>query len=402
MIDNFIHRFGKLALAWLLVITAACSSVRESAFQEPHKAALRTSFSIPAFKDDLPVESLSAAVKRNIAYLDKLPHEHRFSYGDITFTPARIKESQELLLNLLEKYPDPEELKKNILSNFEIFKASGTRQTGKVLFTGYYEPLYEASLEPDQTYKYPIYSPPKDMIKIDLGLFDPRFEGEYLTARIDGSKAVPYHSRNEIENGGVLKGRGLEIAWLKSPVDVAFLHIQGSGRLKLPDGRIISAGYAAKNGHPYRSIGARLIEQGLLSREGMSMQAIRGYLAAHPGKVNELLDHNPSYVFFRLHYGPAVGNIGVPLTPQRSIALDADLFPKGALCFISTKKPRVDTNGRIVSWAPFSTFVINQDTGAAIKGGGRADIFWGFGEYAEIAAGHLKHQGELYLLVKKH
>jgi len=398
---HFMNRFGKWFLASLLVVTAACAPVRETVFHEPVEAMSKKAFSIPAFKDDLPIESLAAAIKRNIAYLDKLPPDHRFKYGNSSFTPGDIKESQKLLLKLLEKYPDPEELKKYIRRHFEIFKASGSRGSGKVLFTGYYEPLFEAALEPDQTFKHPIYSPPEDMVRIDLGLFNPRYEKEYLTGRIDGRNVVPYYSRRQIEAGQALKGRGLEIAWLKDPVDVAFLHIQGSGRLKLPDGRIISAGFAAKNGHPYRSIGARLIEQGVLSRDEMSMQAIRRHLAANPDEVDALLDHNPSYVFFRIHEGPAVGNIGVPLTPERSIALDANLFPKGALCFISTVKPRTGPGGDILSWEPFSTFVINQDTGGAIKGAARADIFWGSGEHAETAAGHLKHQGELYLLVKK-
>ena len=131
------------------------------------------------------------------------------------------------------------------------------------------------------------------------------------------------------------------------------------------------------------------------------MQSIRRYLASNPDQVEALLEYNPSYVFFRILDGPVVGNIGVPLTPERSIALDADIFPKGALCFISTKKPRVGSGGDILSWEPFSAFVINQDTGGAIKGTGRADIFWGSGKYAETAAGHLQHHGELYLLVKK-
>jgi membrane-bound lytic murein transglycosylase A len=390
-----------LFLALLLAPAAGCVPGRDTVIHEQGEVVSKTGFSIPAFKDDLPLESLAAAIKRNIAYLDKLPPDHEFKYGEESFTPGRIKESQDLLLHLVKKYPDPENLKKHIQYNFEILKASGARGTGKVLFTGYYEPLFEAALEPDETFKHPIYGPPDDMIRINLGLFNPRFKDEYLTARIDGSNVVPYYSRGQIETGRALKGRGLEIAWLKDPVDVAFLHIQGSGRLKLPDGRIITAGYAAKNGHPYRSIGAQLVKQGKISREKISMQSIRDYLASNPDQVEALLEYNPSYVFFRLLDGPVVGNIGVPLTPERSIALDADIFPKGALCFISTQKPRIGSGGDIVSWEPFSAFVINQDTGGAIKGAGRADIFWGSGEYAEIAAGHLRHDGELYLLVKK-
>lgn len=400
MPSHLIPRFRSVFAVLMFLLAAGCAPGRDAVVHEPLEPLSKTD-SAPAFKDDLPVASLAAAVERNAAYLEKLPPDHQFKYGDEVFTPGFIQESQELLLDLVQKYPDPEDLNRHICRNFEILKASGDRETGKVLFTGYYEPLFQAALEPDETFKHPIYSPPDDMIRIDLGRFNPRFEGESLAARIDGRSVVPYYSRAEIEAGQALKGRGLEIAWLKDPVDVAFLHIQGSGRLKLPDGRTVTAGYAAKNGRPYRSIGARLVEQGKISREELSMQAIRNYLASNPDQIQSVLEYNPSYVFFRILDGPVVGNIGVPLTPERSIALDTDMFPKGALCFISTQKPRVDPQGGIRSWEPFSAFVINQDTGGAIKGAGRADIFWGSGEYAEIVAGHLKHPGELYLLVKK-
>jgi membrane-bound lytic murein transglycosylase A len=390
---------------WFLVaaalFAAACAPVRETILHEPEKAVRRVRFFFPTFQDDLPTESLATAVERNISYLDTLPSQHIFKYGEESFSPLHIKESQQLLLQLVNKHRDPAKLKKEIFKCFKVFKVSGRNRTEKVLFTGYYEPMYEASISQDETFKYPIYSPPEDMVRVDLGLFHPRFKGDHLVARIDGSRILPYFSRSQIEAGQALEDRGIEIAWLKDPVDVAFLHIQGSGRLKLPDGRVLSAGYAAKNGHPYRSIGAYLIEQGKLTPEGMSMQAIRGYLAANPEQTDAVLNHNPSYVFFRIHEGPAVGNIGVPLTPERSIALDSNLFPKGALCFISTQKPRLDPEGRIADWESFSAFVVNQDTGSAIKGAGRADIFWGSGNYAETAAGHMKHEGEMYLLVKK-
>ena len=382
-------------------MTVSCAPMRETVFNEPEEAVRKTRFSIPDFKDDFPVESFSAALKQNFTYLDALPPDHRFRYGEYSFSPAHIRESQELLLRLIEKHRNPKDLKKAIRRDFHILKATGRHRTGKVLFTGYYEPVYDAALSPDETFKHPLYSPPKDMIRVDLGLFHPRFKGEQLIARIDGNRILPYYSRSQIENEQALGGRGLEIAWLRDPVDVTFLHIQGSGRLKLPDGTVISAGYAAKNGQPYRSIGAYLIERGLLTREEMSMQAIRRYLAANPDRIDTVLNHNPSYVFFRIHDGPAVGNIGVPLTPMRSIALDVKLFPGGAVGFISAERPKLDSDGRIESWEPFSTFVVNQDTGGAIKGAGRADIFWGSGYYAETAAGHMNHEGELYILVKK-
>jgi membrane-bound lytic murein transglycosylase A len=168
----------------------------------------------------------------------------------------------------------------------------------------------------------------------------------------------------------------------------------------LKDGDLVSVGYAGSNGRPYRSIGRYMIQEDLLTREEMSMQAIRDYLRAHPDRVEEVLNHNPSYVFFQKKENGPFGNINVQLTPGRSIALDSRLFPKGAACFIRAQKP-VIRDGVIESWVDFSRFVMNQDTGGAIRGAGRADIFWGRGPDAGMAAGHMKHEGELFVLLKK-
>lgn len=144
-----------------------------------------------------------------------------------------------------------------------------------------------------------------------------------------------------------------------------------------------------------------MIQKGFLTREEMSMQAIRKYLTEHPEVLDETLNSNPSYIFFQQEAKGPLGNIGVPLTPGRSIALDSRIFPKGSLGFISSWKPIVNAEGDITGWTKFSRFVVNQDTGGAIKGAGRVDIFWGSGPYAELAAGHLKHEGNLYILIKK-
>jgi membrane-bound lytic murein transglycosylase A len=271
----------------------------------------------------------------------------------------------------------------------------------KVLFTGYYEPVYEGKLMPDETFKYPIYQKPDDLIRVDLSLFREQYADQSIIARIEGKEVLPYFSRKQIEADKALADRDLEMAWLKDPLDVAFLHIQGSGRLKLPDDRTISVGYQASNGQPYRSIGRYLLDRGLLIREEISMQSIRHYLSEHPEILEEVLNHNPSYVFFRFIENGPFGNIDVPLTPGRSVALDSRIFPKGALCFISTEKPVIDSSDEITDWTKFSRFVLNQDTGGAIKGAGRADVFWGSDSHAELAAGHMKHEGELYILIKK-
>ena len=354
----------------------------------------------PTFTDDMNWESLVKALENNRAYLNKLDPNRIFHYGPHTFTCGQVKESQEAFLNLIRKNPDPARLEKAIQKNFRVYRATGYKGNDQVLFTGYFEPLYDAALTPDETFRYPLYKRPENLITANLSLFKKDLKGRKITGRVEGKTFLPYYSRKEIENGA-LEGKNLELAWLKSPVDAAFLHIQGSGRLLLRDGGALNVGYSTSNGLPYRSIGRYMLDRGLLTKEEMSMQAIRRYLSKHPERVPEILNTNPSYIFFRLLKTGPVGNIGVPLTPGRSLALDSKRFPKGALAFISCRKPTLGPNGEITAWNRFSRFVVNQDTGGAIKGPGRADIFWGNGPYAETAAGHLKHKGELYILIQK-
>ena len=367
----------------------------------PEEALNRVLFFYPLFKDDMEAESLALAIRRNQEYLDRLPPEEIFHYGPHEYTCQQVRESQEAFLKLIKEDPTPERLNQKIRKYFRVYRAAGRVGNSRVLFTGYFEPIFYGSLTRDETFKYPVYRKPDDLIRIDLSKFHDSLRGKSIVARIEGDKVIPYHSRYHIEVEKALEGRNLEVAWLQDPVDVAFLHIQGSGRLRLPDGRTIAVGYKEANGRPYHSIGRYMLEKGFLSREEISMQTIRGYLSAHPEVIEDVLNHNPSYVFFRvLEKGP-VGNISVPVTPGRSIALDSRLFPKGALAFISCQKPVLDARGEITGWKDFSRFVLNQDTGGAIKGAGRADIFWGSGPYAETAAGHMKHEGELYILIKK-
>jgi membrane-bound lytic murein transglycosylase A len=304
-------------------------------------------------------------------------------------------------LNLISKGLDEDQLSREIRKKFRIYRATGRVGNRRVLFTGYYEPVYEGSLTPNETFRYPLYRRPDDLIRIDLSLFREKFKGETIIARIEDKKVLPYYSRYQIEVERALKGKSLEIAWLKDPLDVAFLHIQGSGRLRLPDGKEFLVHFQASNGQPYRSIGRYMIEKGFLAREEMSMQAIKKYLTKNPEVRDEVLHYNPSYVFFQNVKNGPLGSLDVLLTPGRSVALDFSVFPKAALGFISCQKPVVNDEGNIIGWTKFSRFVLNQDSGGAIKGTGRADVFWGSGPYAELTAGHLQHDGDLYILIKK-
>jgi membrane-bound lytic murein transglycosylase A len=395
----------KVFLVAVVLLTLAgavgCYPVLKKEAQRPEEALRQVRFFSHPFRDDLDSESLTLAVRRNLEYLDRLNPETVFHYGPHDFTIQQVRESQEVFLDLLSKGLDAGQLSREIRKKFRVYRATGRAGDTRVLFTGYYEPMYEGSLAPDETFRYPLYRPPDDLMRIDLSLFSEKFKGENIVARIEGKKILPYYSRYQIEAERVLEGKDLEIAWLKDPLDVAFLHIQGSGRLRLPGGRDLLVHYQASNGRPYRSIGRYMIEKGFLAREEMSMQAIRKYLTENPEVLDEVLNYNPSYVFFRQVENGPLGSLGVLLTPGRSVALDSKIFPKGALGFISCQKPLVNDQGDIIGWTKFSRFVLNQDSGGAIKGAGRADIFWGSGPYAELAAGHLQHEGDLYILIKK-
>lgn len=392
--------FIKGFLFAVMAISLGCYPGLQKEAESPQQALSRVRFFFPEFSDDLDRASFAKALQENLEYLRRLSPKFIFDYGPDHYTAEQVIKSQEFFINLLSGHQDSEELNRRIKKEFFVYKASG-RANRRVLFTGYFEPLFEGRLSRDETFKYPIYSKPDDLIKIDLSLFREEFKGKSIVARLEGKKVLPYFTRQQIALGKALENQKLEIAWLKDPVDVAFLHIQGSGSLTLGDNRTLQVGYAEKNGHPYRSIGAYLIEKGFLTKEETSMQSIRKFLSEHPEMIDEVLNYNPSYVFFRVLEGSALGSLNVPITAGRSIAMDSRLFPPGALAFISSQKPVIDEKGDITKWETLARFVLNQDTGGAIRGAGRADLFWGSGPHAEIAAGHMKHEGDLYILIKK-
>jgi membrane-bound lytic murein transglycosylase A len=265
-----------------------------------------------------------------------------------------------------------------------------------VLFTGYYQPRIEASLSESGDYRFPIYRRPADLVEMESD--KPR---EKVVGRLEGAHLVPYWSRHEIDIQGKLRGRGYEIAWVKDPVELFFLHIQGSGILKLDDGRMLQINYEASNGRPYRSIGRMLIDNGRVAERDLSMQRLRLYLAEHPEERDQVLVHNESYIFFRVVPDGPLGSLGVLLTPGRSIATDPRFFPRGAVAFIATRKPVLNGQGNFIGWQAFSRFVFNQDRGSAIRGPGRVDLYFGTGHSAGLAAGAMNSRGRVYFLLKK-
>lgn len=332
---------------------------------------------VPGLLDDGDAASLRDAVRQSLAWLRTQSPDRRLPFGPRTLTVAQQRRGLERLLGLLADDPPPETLEARVLEAFDVLASAG-RADGSVLLTGYHEPVVDAAERPSREYAVPI-----------LGA--PRPPGPAPPGRLP--------SRAEIEDGG-LWHRGLALAWARDPVDVFFMEIEGSGTLRLPDGRLVRVGHASTNGHPYRSIGRLLVDEGRVDREAMSMQAIRAWLDANPRERARVLRWNPSYVFFRRLSGPPVGSLGVPLTPARSIATDARLFPPAALAFLRTERPALLSDGRL-AWVPVSRFVLNQDTGGAIRGPGRADLFWGRGPEAELVAGLMKQLGDLYFLAPR-
>ncbi|HNQ58134.1 MAG TPA: murein transglycosylase A [Candidatus Desulfobacillus denitrificans] len=261
------------------------------------------------------------------------------------------------------------------------------------LVTGYYEPLLRGSRERSKSFSHAIYGVPDDLLVVDLGELYPELKNFRLRGRLDGRRVVPYWPRAELTpQAPALAGKAL--LWVADPVELFFLQVQGSGRVELPDGRRVRVGYADQNGHPYQSIGRWLVEQGELKLEDASMQGIQAWARANPKRLHELLNVNPSFVFFRElpdNGGGPPGALGVPLTPGRSIAVDPRTVPLGAPVFLATTQP--------ASGQPMQRLVLAQDTGGAIKGAVRADFFWGFGAEAGAQAGRMRQKGEMWVLL---
>jgi len=352
-------------------------------------------------QDDMGFRDIAAAARQSMEYYKKLPSDTSFSLGPMKVTALDMAMTLQNFLLIVENASLTYEQKVNqIRKEFDFYQSVGSDGWGKVLFTGYYEPILTCRINSDDVYKYPLYKRPDDILEIDLSLFGNEFPKNKLAGRIEGKKVLPYYSREEIDQKKALNGRSLEMLWCRDLVDIYFLQIQGSGKADIGGGDVVSVLYDGQNGRQYKSLGKSLIEKGAIAKESMSMSAIREYLRTHPDEVVPLLSQNPSYVFFRMDISPSLGNIGVPLTPERSIATDSKLLPKGALAFIETQKPVIENNA-IKEWKPFTRFVLNQDTGGAIKGPGRVDLFWGQGAEAELSAGYMQQEGKLYFLIRK-
>jgi membrane-bound lytic murein transglycosylase A len=293
------------------------------------------------------------------------------------------------------KQPTDNTIKHFLKLHFTPHQVMNLDGSAEGLITGYYEPLLKGSRTPSQQYRYPLYAQPDELLIIELADVYPELKNLQLRGRLEGRKVVPYYTRAEIENESAsLKGR--ELLWVNDQVELFFLQIQGSGRIILENGEILRVGYADQNGHPYQSIGKLLVQRGELPLENASMQGIKQWGQQNPDKLTQLLHQNSRYIFFRElpnNLSGPIGALGIPLTAGRSLAVDPRAIPQGAPVFLSTTWPN--------SNKPLNRLMVAQDAGSAIKGGVRADFFWGFGPEAANQAGKMKQKGKMWVLLPK-
>lgn len=395
-----------LALLALVALLPVLSCRTTSPKREPAKTAEGALEELPperfpSFADDLGLADLD---------LDQaIGHSLAWARGVLAADPARtvafgreqvplrqVVATLERFRALVAEHPAPAALDAAIRREFRVFRSTGDG-AGAVLVTGYYLPELRGSLERGGPYQTPLYRAPDDIVVARAKDF-PQLS-EDLVGRVENGRFVPYATRSQIARGA-LDGKSAELVFVDSAVDAFFLEIQGSGVVVLPDGTRRVVTYGGRNGHRYAAIGNELVKRGAISREALSMQSIRGWLAAHPDARDEVFATNPSYVFFRFA-DAAVGSLGVPVTDGRTIAADRRVFPKGALAFLESERPvePAAADPAAPAFRPFSRFVLDQDAGGAIRTAARVDLYFGAGAYAEHAAGLMKQPGRLYYLL---
>ena len=386
----------RIALAAGLLLATAC---RTPLAPEPARTAERALVEVPAgelpaFEDDLDYAGLDDAIGRSATWLARpaaADPGRTFAYGKERVPIQKVQATLARFRDLALARPSPQALGEEVRREFRVFRSVGDG-TGSVLFTGYYLPEVRGALARGGPYQTPLHRAPDNLVVVRAKDFPTQLEND-LVGRVEAGRMVPYPTRAEIAGGAVDDRDAL--CFVDSPVDAFFLEIQGSGVIRLEDGTSRVVTFAGRNGHRYEALGAELARRGAITREQLSMQALRAWLAANPAERDALLARNPSYVFFRFA-DAATGSLGVPVTPDRTIAADARVFPKGGLAFAMTERP-VDASGPAMR--AFSRFVLDQDAGGAIRTSAHVDLYLGSGAYAENAAGRMKQPGRLYYLL---
>ena len=371
---------------------------------------------VPPVSTTLPRESMWDKYKEKMEAIDRqgviktlevvIPkvekQEKNFLVNDNNFSSKEYSEKLKTFHNLLINNVSPNEIFLFLKENFDIEKINPANEE-KTLFTGYYIPTFEARFQEDEIFKYPIYKKPEDLKLLKLSPLGIDFKNVILYGKVeDNGFKVPYYSRKEIDKEKILKGKNLEIAYLKDPLEILILQIQGSGILVMEDGNFYLASFASKNGHPYKSIGKYIAGKNYISEDEVSFDNIREFLKKNPDKYDEIIYQNQSYIFFNLKKEiVAFGSSGLPLIENHSIAVDKNYIPLLSMCLADFDKPIVGEENLVTGFNNFTEIVFAMDEGSAIKGERRIDLFLGFGDEAGKVAHRLKSEGHLFVLVPK-
>lgn len=350
---------------------------------------------LPGWSEEHPAEAVPAFLA-GCAVLARSPDETLGGAGEAASRGGRPQQWREAC-DAARTLPPGDAAARGFFETYFQPWAISDNGNPKGLFTGYYEPEVRGARSPGGTYRTPLLGRPTDMVQVDLGEFVPDLKGRRITGRLQQGQLMPYWDRAAIETGALERQR-LGILWLADPIDAFFLQIQGSGRVLLPDGRVARVSYAGQNGRPYVPIGRVLADRGAIPLDQVSLQSIRAWLETHPDQAAEVMNQNPSYVFFRELIGARPqdgppGSLGAPLSPGRSAAVDRSFIPLGAPVWLDTTDP--------LTGGPLRRLMMAQDIGGAIKGPVRADIFWGWGSEAEAKAGRMRQPGTDYVLLPR-
>jgi membrane-bound lytic murein transglycosylase A len=331
--------------------------------------------------------SLKTAVQNSLNYLHKPSSKQFFPYREISH--EQVVRSLEAFLATLDCGARRDEVNGLIRSQFDVYESVGCDDQGTVLFTGYYTPIFDGSLERTAQFQYPLYKMPADLVKGP--------DGQTQGRRTADGKIVPYPTRAEIEDSGMLKGQ--ELVWLSDPFKAYIAHVQGSAKVRLPNGQVLDVGYAANNGHEYVSVSEQLVAEKEIPGDRISLATMIDYFNRHPAEVPKYIRKNPRFVFFQAGEGTPRGSLNEPVTPWRSIATDKSIFPRACLAYLATTLPQMQ--GGTAAIQPYHGFALDQDTGGAIRAAGRCDVYMGVGDEAGELAGQTYQEGRLYYLFLK-
>lgn len=366
-----------LLLPMLLTAATLFSAFEEQRWRPLHQLPPAQT---PLFVDDGDPVTLQRAAASQLRWLRHQQPQAEASFGTATIPFRQLQKSLEHLSAFVNTAPTREQLARFLAANYRVIQAGGRKQKSgrKMLVTAYYEPIFAGDSSRTEKARSPLYRLPEEM---------------------KGEEGEPQWERRTIELSGRLAGS--ELAWLNDPFDAYLLHIQGSGRIRKPDGSLLTVRYAGNNGHHYMSLGKLFVDEKIMTRREVSIPAMRRWFKAHPQELRRMLFHNPRYIFFTEgDSGPPEGSNGTPLTPGRSAAIDPTILPTGSVAVLRTRMP-VFTNEKISGWKEVTRLVFPQDSGAAIQGAGRIDLFLGHGKNAEKTAEVMQEPGELYFLLWK-